>query len=111
MGRTSDIPKHTSHVDSNVNMGEKSTIDSSTVIPPSDSPFKVSLHKYTSDFPTYVSILTQPITTLFSSQSTDQGKGSPHPMEEYEYEGFGFGELTFYPKEEYIADEALMSRK
>lgn len=76
VGIASNIPENTSDVDSNVNMGVKFTIDASTIPLSSDIPLKVSFH-HSQHSLMYAGILTQPITTLFSSQSTYQGKDSP----------------------------------
>lgn len=67
-------PYHTSHVDLNVNMGEKSIVETSIVPPTSNSLLRISLIPSTSippNYPAYDGILSQPIATLFSSQSTD----------------------------------------
>ncbi|CAI9291043.1 unnamed protein product [Lactuca saligna] len=118
MVHTSDILENTSHVDSNVNIGGKSTIDSLIVTPQLDSPLKFSLHQFTfvpQNSPTCAGMFTHAITSFFSSQCTDhyfeQGKDISQNMEDEEDEGFGFGKLTFDLEEEDIADEALMSGK
>ncbi|CAI9282310.1 unnamed protein product [Lactuca saligna] len=51
------------------------------------------------------------MTTLFSSQSKDHGKDSPHTMQKMIVKWFWFSKLTFDTKDEDIANEALMSVK
>ncbi|CAI9297469.1 unnamed protein product [Lactuca saligna] len=102
--RTLNIPGHTSNMYANVNMCDKSTTDTSIVLPPPNSPLRTSFIPLTYiplDYPTYNGILNQPIATLFSYQSTDhyldQGKDASQNMEDDDEEGFGFRELTIDP--------------
>lgn len=72
--RNFDIPEHTSNVDSNVSISVTPTINPSTVLPPPTSLLiasGVQTSMSPTHSPTFDGIFRQPITTLFSYQSTN----------------------------------------
>ncbi|CAI9270220.1 unnamed protein product [Lactuca saligna] len=124
--RTSGIPAHISNTDANVDMGKGGSKheDQGHVI---STPFKTSVSvtpstipiTSTTDSPTFEQIINQPITSIFSSQSTDTPKPpsliqEPIEMEtETDNERFGgtFEELEFHEDEEEFPDHMLMTMK
>lgn len=109
---------HTPNMESNVSIGEKSSINTLTALPPPSSPLITIVSNPTpllTHSPIYDGILRQPITILFSSQSTDpstdQAIYDSQHMDNEDKGGFHFGALTFYLNEENIEDEDLMYGK
>lgn len=80
--RNLDILKHTFNVDSNVTIGVIASFDPSTLLPPPTSLnviYVVNSSSIPSPVTIFDGILQQPISTLFSSQSTDP----PHDRGNY----------------------------
>ncbi|CAI9285614.1 unnamed protein product [Lactuca saligna] len=85
---------------------ERSNVGTSTSLPPFHSTISTSTHS-----PTFENILNQPITSLFSSQSTE-----PKTVQEEDTTKDNdfirmFADITFDPEEENIPNHMLMSRK
>ncbi|CAI9272207.1 unnamed protein product [Lactuca saligna] len=88
---------------------DTSTIDTSTSLPP---------FVYTpivAHSPTFDNVLKQPITSLFSSQSTDplvthEEEQTPYDDEENEFDGT-FADIQFDMEEENIPDNMILTRK
>ncbi|CAI9262672.1 unnamed protein product [Lactuca saligna] len=99
-GRSLNIVENLSNKDLNVTMGEensRSTIETSTIAPPppfSPPPTSTIIQKTVCVLsPTFQGVINQPITSLFSFQSTDQETPSNEDKEEDEM--VAFDELEF----------------
>ncbi|CAI9293078.1 unnamed protein product [Lactuca saligna] len=112
---TTDIAIDLSNKGTNVNMDEgmlnhessvTSIIDTSTALPPPSLPGPTYIPVLTIS-PTFDGIMQEPITTLFSSQSTENSQ----PKNETNDEDImvSFADLQFNPREENIPDELIMS--
>ncbi|CAI9294351.1 unnamed protein product [Lactuca saligna] len=108
---SSNISDNLFNKDSNVNMGENPSTYaqySSNVLPPPSSPPQTSTISPMTipiNYPTFEGILEKPISTLFSSQSTNQDLRNNK-----EDERIWFVQLEFDPEEEEIKDQAIMYR-
>lgn len=109
---SSNIHEHLSYKDSNVNMGEGHStyiVDSSTITPPPSSPPPTSTITLTTILalsPTFASIINEYLTSLFSSQSTNQELKTNDEDEMVEFSMLGCN-----PEEEDVNDNVIMSGK
>ncbi|CAH1412173.1 unnamed protein product [Lactuca virosa] len=89
---------------------ETTLIDTSTSLPTFTSPIASSLSASTIS-PNFSNIMHQPITSLFSSQSTE-GKKLVHEEDQDDDDVMvSFAEIQFDPEEDNIPDHMLMSGK
>lgn len=116
---TSNINVNLSYKDTNVTMGDEgstNTMYTSTGLPPPPtSPPQIStmLPTFTAIVsPTFEKVMQDPITTLFSSQSTDTDN-TIHEEEEENDDNVmvSFVDVEFNPNDDDVPDEAIMSGK
>ncbi|CAI9259821.1 unnamed protein product [Lactuca saligna] len=88
---------------------ETTLIDTSTSLPPLRTQIPTLLHASTVP-PTYNTIMNQPITSIFPSQSTEGDKSIPDDSQDDDDFMVSFADIQFDPEEENIPDHILMSR-
>lgn len=86
---------------------ETSTIETSTTLTPPSSPITTSV-PVSNISPTFFGIMQEPITTLFSSQSTEKSQPQPKADDDDDDVMVYFTELQFDREEDNIPDEMIM---
>ncbi|CAH1448140.1 unnamed protein product [Lactuca virosa] len=89
---------------------ESSTFETFTSLPPLSSPIPTSLPVSTIS-PTYSTIMREPITTLFSSQSTKVERVVQEKEPNDDDIMVSFYDLQFEPEEDNVPDNMIMSGK
>ncbi|CAI9286228.1 unnamed protein product [Lactuca saligna] len=89
---------------------ETSRVDTSTTLPPFHTPISSSLPASTIST-TYSNIMNQPVTSLFSSQSTKGETSIPEDDHDADDVMVSFIEIQFDPEEDNIPDQIHMSGK